>query len=115
MPNISFQQVYALVKGCFISPVGNTKFKLTDETGQDVDLKTIVSGNLINLSTVPSLAQDGTLNPPNQSYNLADSDDLSISSGLIYKEGGSFDSNVSVSDTEKLYHFTGQKILKKLK
>ena len=77
MPSISFQQAYALSSGCFISPVGNTKFKLTNETGQNVDLKTIVSGNLINLSTVPSLQKDGILNPPNQSYNLADSNDLS--------------------------------------
>ena len=77
MPSISFQQAYALATGCFISPVGNTKFKLTNETGQNVDLKTIVSGNLINLSTVPSLQKDGILNPPNQSYNFADSNDLS--------------------------------------
>ena len=77
MPSISFQQAYALATGCFISPLGNTKFKLTNETGQNVDLKTIVSGNLINLSTVPSLQKDGILNPPNQSYNFADSNDLS--------------------------------------
>jgi hypothetical protein len=116
MANISFQQAFALSKGVFISPSELKTFVLEEESnpGIKVSLSRLVNGQTINLNSVPALVIDSPLNLPNQVYILSNTSDL-VGSDLSYKFGASFDGNLSLSDTEKFYHITGQKLLKKLK
>jgi hypothetical protein len=75
MPSISFPQAFALSRGVFISPSNLNTFNLTTESNPEIklSLSTLVSGQSLDLSTIPSLPKDGTLNPSNQSYSLATS------------------------------------------
>lgn len=111
MPSISFQQAFALTKGVFISNEGNTKFDLTG-TGfpsSIVTLSGLVSNTPINLNPIPALSAEGVFDPGSLSFTL------SSSATDEYKSGGDINNNGSITNTERLYHIAGQRILKKLK
>jgi hypothetical protein len=105
MPSISFPQAFALSRGVLISPSNLNTFNLTTESNPEikVSLNTLLSGQSIDLATIPSLPKDGTLNLPNQSYSLVTSQ-TTVSLG---EEVGSIGFAQVVSNENKFITFSG--------
>jgi hypothetical protein len=104
MPSISFPQAFALSRGVFISPSNLNTFNLTTESNPEIklSLSTLVSGQSLDLSTIPSLPKDGTLNLSNQSYSLA----TSQTTASLGVEVGSITFSQTVANASKFLTFS---------
>jgi hypothetical protein len=124
MADITIQQAYALVLGCYQSviktggqPNNNATFSIASAfTPSQNRLQRLLNGVTIDLPEIPGNSGATANNPANQVYTLVTSStDVSTDGVLDYIAGGTFIGNASLSNDEVNYHRTGLGLLKKIK